>query len=283
MRLLVPCLGALLALAVSAPSRTGGLRGAMRLLVPGLGALLPLAVSAPPHAQSPAAGGADASMAGITFPGDPAAEPQLRFPAPVATPAPAATPVEAPAPIGAALTTTAVPAIPLVTTATAFGSTARVRTDGRAAIPLVTTAPAFGSTARVRTDGRAAIPRGAPRSVRAIIAAANQIIGKPYKWGGGHARLVDRGYDCSGSVSYALIGAGVLPSPLVSGSFARWGANGTGRWTAIYANRGHVYLEVAGLRLDPSPVGDPGGRSGVRWRPAIGRRPGFRVRHVAGL
>jgi cell wall-associated NlpC family hydrolase len=151
------------------------------------------------------------------------------------------------------------------------------------AVPLVTTGTVSGTVARMRTDGKAAIPRGAPRSVRAIIAAANQIIGKPYKWGGGHARLADRGYDCSGTVSYALIGAGLLAAPLVSGTFARWGSAGAGRWTTIYANKGHVYLEIAGLRLDTSAVGDPAGRSGVRWRPAIGKRGGFHVRHVTGL
>src|SRR6478752_6962698 len=84
-------------------------------------------------------------------------------------------------------------------------------------IPLVTTGTVAGKVAMLRTDGKAAIPRGAPKAVRAIIAAANQIIGKPYKWGGGHARLLDRGYDCSGTVSYALIRAGLLASPLVSG------------------------------------------------------------------
>ena len=84
-------------------------------------------------------------------------------------------------------------------------------------------------------------------------------------------------------MSYALIRAGELGSPLVSGSFARWGARGAGSYVTIYANRGHVYMEVAGLRLDTSAVGDPGGRSGVRWRPAIGRRDRFAVRHVPGL
>jgi hypothetical protein len=150
-------------------------------------------------------------------------------------------------------------------------------------VPLVTTGTVPGRLARLRTDGRAAIPTGAPRAVRAIIAAANQIIGKPYKWGGGHAKLVDRGYDCSGTVSYALIRAGLLSSPMVSGTFARWGSAGPGRWTAIYANAGHVYMEVAGLRLDTSAVGDPAGRSGVRWRPPIGKRRGFHTRHVTGL
>ena len=148
---------------------------------------------------------------------------------------------------------------------------------------LVTTPTVSGSIARLRADGKAAIPRRAPRSVRAIIAAANRIVGRPYKWGGGHARLEDRGYDCSGTVSYPLIKAGLLSSPLVSGTFARWGTKGTGRWVSIYANAGHVYMEVAGLRLDTSRLADPRGGSGPRWRPAIGHRPGFRTRHIAGL
>ena len=149
--------------------------------------------------------------------------------------------------------------------------------------PLVTTATVPGRVAMLRTDGRAAIPRGAPKAVRLVIAAANQIVGKPYKWGGGHARLVDRGYDCSGTVSYALIRAGLLRSPLVSGALARWSAPGAGRWMTVYANGGHVYLEVAGLRLDTSGVGDRRSRSGPRWRPLIGARPRFAARHVRGL
>lgn len=149
--------------------------------------------------------------------------------------------------------------------------------------PLVTTGTVPGRLARLRTDGKAAIPRDAPLRVRTIIAAANRIIGKRYKWGGGHGRLVDSGYDCSGSVSYALIRSGELASPLVSGSFARWGERGRGSYVTIYANGGHVYMEVAGLRLDTSSVGDPAGRSGVRWRPLIGRRERFAMRHVPGL
>jgi cell wall-associated NlpC family hydrolase len=140
-----------------------------------------------------------------------------------------------------------------------------------------------GTVARLRTDGKAAIPRGAPKRVRALIASANQIVGKPYKWGGGHARIADTGYDCSGTVSYALIGSGLLAGPLVSGSFAHWSEAGDGRWVTVYANKGHVYLEAAGLRLDTSAVGDPRGGSGPRWRPLIGRRRGFSVRHPAGL
>ena len=151
------------------------------------------------------------------------------------------------------------------------------------ALPVSKRPTVAGKTAMIRRNGLAAIPKGAPARVRAIISAANQIIGKPYKWGGGHGRLFDSGYDCSGTVSYALIRAGLLGSPLVSGSLAHWGGRGKGRYVTIYANRGHVYMEVAGLRLDTSSVGDPKGKSGVRWRPPIGKRVGFAVRHVNGL
>jgi cell wall-associated NlpC family hydrolase len=151
------------------------------------------------------------------------------------------------------------------------------------ALPVSKRPTVAGSTAMIRRNGLAAIPTGAPASVRAIITAANQIIGKPYKWGGGHGRLFDSGYDCSGSVSYALIRSGLLAAPMVSGTLARWGAKGLGKYVTIYANVSHVYMEVAGLRLDTSSVGDRGGKSGVRWRPLIGKRFGFAVRHVSGL
>ena len=140
-----------------------------------------------------------------------------------------------------------------------------------------------GAPATIGEDGLAVPPAGAPGQVVAAIEAANRIVGKPYKWGGGHAKVQDSGYDCSGTVSYALIRAGLLTAPMVSGTFARWGSAGAGRWTAIYANKGHVYMEVAGLRLDTSAVGDPIGGNGVRWRPLIGKRRGFHVRHVTGL
>lgn len=140
-----------------------------------------------------------------------------------------------------------------------------------------------GKRALIRADGKAAIPRSAPKSVRVAIAAANKIVGKPYKWGGGHGRLVDSGYDCSGTVGYSLVHAGLMRGVMVSGQMARWARGGTGRWITVYANNGHVYMEIAGLRLDTSPVGDPTGRKGVRWRPVIGKRPGFHARHPAGL
>jgi hypothetical protein len=150
-------------------------------------------------------------------------------------------------------------------------------------LPPVSTTYVAGKVARLRTDGKAAIPRGAPKRVRSLIRQYNRIVGKRYLWGGGHALVEDKGYDCSGAVGYGLIRTGMLRSTLVSGSFARWAAAGPGRWMTIYANRSHVYTEVAGLRLDTSPYGDVTGASGVRWRPLVGQRTGFKVRHPVGL
>lgn len=140
-----------------------------------------------------------------------------------------------------------------------------------------------GVTAQMQTNGLAAIPRGAPKQVRQMIAAGNRLIGKPYLWGGGHAKIEDKGYDCSGTVSYALIGGGLLTSPMVSGGLAKWGSAGAGRWVTVYANKNHVYMEVAGVRLDTSPIGDFSLNKGPRWRPLIGARKGFKVRHPTGL
>jgi hypothetical protein len=150
-------------------------------------------------------------------------------------------------------------------------------------LPPVSTSYVAGRVARLRTDGKAAIPRGAPKRVRSLIKQYNRIIGKSYLWGGGHAIVEDKGYDCSGAVGYGLIRTGMLRSTLVSGGFARWAAAGPGRWMTIYANRTHVYTEIAGLRLDTSPYGDGSGASGVRWRPLVGQRTGFKVRHPVGL
>jgi hypothetical protein len=150
-------------------------------------------------------------------------------------------------------------------------------------LPAVTTSYVAGAVARIRTDGRAAIPRGAPKAVRSLIGQYNRIVGKRYKWGGGHAKLVDTGYDCSGAVGYGLIKGGLLSTTMVSGSLARWGAVGAGSWVTVYANKTHVYTEVAGLRLDTSPFGDRSALHGVRWRPLVGQRRGFKVRHPVGL
>ena len=150
-------------------------------------------------------------------------------------------------------------------------------------LPPVSTTYVAGKVARLRTDGKAAIPRGAPKRVRSLIRQYNRIVGKRYLWGGGHAVLEDKGYDCSGAVGYGLIKTGMLGSTLVSGGFARWAAAGPGRWMTIYAHSEHVYAEIAGLRLDTSPYGDVTAASGVRWRPLVGQRAGFKVRHPVGL
>jgi len=150
-------------------------------------------------------------------------------------------------------------------------------------LPPVTSTTVPGTLARQRTDGKAATPRGAPKRVRRLIAHLNDIVGKRYQWGGGHAKLVSKGYDCSGAVSYGLVKAGLLQYAMVSGRLARWGEAGDGRWVTIYANKRHVYMEIAGLRLDTSQIGDDPTRTGVRWRPLIGKRDGFNVRHPAGL
>ena len=140
-----------------------------------------------------------------------------------------------------------------------------------------------GPTATMNPDGTASTPAGAPPQVQAAIAAANRIVGKPYRYGGGHGRVEDSGYDCSGTVSYALIGAKLLKSPLDSSSFMRWGEAGPGEWITVYTNPGHAFVVIAGLRLDTSAAGDPSGRKGPRWRPTLRSTSGFRARHPEGF
>jgi cell wall-associated NlpC family hydrolase len=133
--------------------------------------------------------------------------------------------------------------------------------------------------ARVLPDGTAVAPENAPDVVKRVILAANEIAKFPYKWGGGHGAWRDNGYDCSGSVSFALAGAGLLDSPLTSGGFLGYGASGPGRWITIYTNQGHVFMVVAGLRFDTSGQG----RAGTRWQAESVSTSGFAVRHVPGL
>jgi cell wall-associated NlpC family hydrolase len=129
--------------------------------------------------------------------------------------------------------------------------------------------------------GRTALaPPSAPEAVNRAIGAANAIVGTPYIWGGGHGSWNSRGYDCSGSVSYALGGAGLLDAPLTSGSLESWGEPGPGKWITVYANSGHTYAVIAGLRWDT--VGDAHG-SGPRWHDEVPYPQGFTVRHPPGL
>lgn len=137
--------------------------------------------------------------------------------------------------------------------------------------------------ATMSPDGRTAIaPDDAPQPVKDAIAAANRITDKPYRWGGGHGKWEDSGYDCSGSVSYALHGGGLLKQPLDSSGLESWRRAGKGRWITVYANSGHAYVVIAGLRFDTSSGGDNNG-SGPRWRSKTRPTSGYVARHPAGL
>lgn len=132
-------------------------------------------------------------------------------------------------------------------------------------------------------DGLAAAPMSAPAVIQQIVWAGNQIIGLPYIFGGGHASFTSPGYDCSGTVSFALHGASLLTTPEDSSEFMVWGSHGVGRWVAIFSNAGHAYMTVAGLRLDTSAADDPSNQQGPRWRPLRQANTGFTVRHPLGL
>jgi len=135
--------------------------------------------------------------------------------------------------------------------------------------------------ARLLDNGMLIPPQSAPPRVKAVIAAANRIRTKPYVWGGGHGRWWDSGYDCSGSVSFALHGGEFLESPLPSGPMERWGLGGEGRWITVYANPGHAYAVIAGYRWDTSGNGD--GRTGPSWHEDLRDNVGFIARHPAGF
>jgi cell wall-associated NlpC family hydrolase len=127
--------------------------------------------------------------------------------------------------------------------------------------------------------GVAAPSSSAPPALKAAIAAANLIRTKPYIWGGGHARWWMPGYDCSGAVSFALHGAGLITAPMDSGEMMNWGAPGKGRWITVYANAGHAFAVIDGLRWDT--VGDSSG-TGPRWHKNMVSTAGFVARHPAG-
>ena len=143
----------------------------------------------------------------------------------------------------------------------------------------VASQPLVDGNRAVLRDGVAYAPRHAPEAVKRAIAAGNRLQGKPYKWGGGHARLDDTGYDCSGTVSYVLRHAGLRDGATHSRGYFSYGKPGPGRWMSIYVRRGHVYITIAGLRLD---TGGPGGRTGPKWRSLERNTRGQTVRHPAG-
>jgi hypothetical protein len=158
------------------------------------------------------------------------------------------------------------------------GAGALQNTTNGGAAPVVS-APA-GGKATLGADGLAVAPADAPPAVAQVIAAANQIVGKPYKYGGGHGQWQDSGYDCSGSESYGLHGAGLVTRALDSTEFMSWGLPGEGTWITSYANSGHSFMVVAGLRFD---TGYHDGASGPRWSAEMRPSSGYTIRHPEGL
>ncbi len=144
------------------------------------------------------------------------------------------------------------------------------------------TPPSSPATATIGVDGLAVAPLGAPAAVVSLIAAANAIATTPYVYGGGHKSFDDTAYDCSGSVSYALHGAGLLDYTMDSTMLESWGQPGIGQWVTVYANADHTFIVVAGIRFDTSGQKQAGG---TRWQPLTTRSSytGFVVRHPAGL
>jgi hypothetical protein len=149
-----------------------------------------------------------------------------------------------------------------------------------------------GAVAQLLPDGTAAAPADAPPQVQQAIWAANKIQDKPYIYGGGHGDFDDDGYDCSGTVSFALHAGGLLEQALDSGRFMRWGERGAGQWITVFANSGHAYAVIAGLRLDTSAASVTRSSTrqfkkalerGPRWRPTARSSRGYKKRHPVGF
>jgi hypothetical protein len=142
--------------------------------------------------------------------------------------------------------------------------------------------PVVSGSRAVLRNGIAYAPARAPESVKRAIWAGNELRHKPYIWGGGHRSFYDRGYDCSGTVSYALHAAGALSSPLPSSELLHYGRRGRGRWITVYSRHGHTFAVIAGLRLDTTDF-QRGGNSGPRWHSDLRDTRGYVARHPQGL
>lgn len=185
----------------------------------------------------------------------------------------AATPAAAPAPIDPA---TGLPAA----SAGSNGSYSPPPPEERQQIATQTHRAAGQAGTALLLNDTALAPADAPDPIKGAISAANLIVGQPYRLGGGHGSWQSAGYDCSGAVSYALAGGGMISTPASSGQLMHWGVPGPGRWLTVYANPGHAYAVIAGLRWDT--VGDARG-SGPSWHPLDAYPHGFVARHLPGL
>jgi cell wall-associated NlpC family hydrolase len=150
----------------------------------------------------------------------------------------------------------------------------------RSAVAATLASDAPADKAYLTPDGLAVAPADAPAVVKEVITAANKIAFKPYVYGGGHGSFNSSGYDCSGSVSYALHGGGLLSSPDDSSQLESYGDAGPGQWITIWANGGHTYMYVAGLRFDTAAQSSTGGS---RWTSKGRSNAGYVERHPAGL
>jgi cell wall-associated NlpC family hydrolase len=170
----------------------------------------------------------------------------------------------------------------LVAALTMLAAPAQASTPGGVGTTSSEATPTGPPGKAMLVNGRAIPPVNAPAAVKKVIAAANKIRNKPYIYGGGHARWWDRGYDCSGAVSFALRGAGLIDTPMPSGSLAGWGLGGKGKWITVYANGGHAYAVIAGLRWDTAGNRSGTGPSWHKSQRAAASGP-FTARHPAGL
>jgi hypothetical protein len=147
--------------------------------------------------------------------------------------------------------------------------------------------PSSGPTTpgnEARLNGNLALaPVNAPVAVKRAIWAANQLRTKPYRFGGGHKTFHDNAYDCSGTISYALAGAGLVSIPMNSKEFRAYGSRGPGKWITVYARNGHTFAVIAGLRLDTTSPHNPSRRWAPRWQPTDRVPRGFEARHPIGL
>src|SRR4051812_23614011 len=143
--------------------------------------------------------------------------------------------------------------------------------------------PTIAGNAALLRDGVAAAPVNAPLTVKRAIWAANQLRTKPYRYGGGHKTFHDNAYDCSGFVSYALAGAGLVSIPMSSNELRAFGSRGPGKWITVYARSGHTFAVIAGLRLDTTSPHNPSRQWAPRWQPTPRKPSGFEVRHPTGL